>query len=197
METYSLALNTKRLYDSKSQVFSSNLLRDIFEINKESSFFSTINRLVKAGVLTKLEKNKYILSSSSISDFLIANFLYQPSYISVETALNFHGVLSQFPYEITSVTTKKTFKKNYERKRFSYLHIKNDLYWGFDKTNDSLIASPEKALLDQLHFASKGLRGFPSDEYDLSTIDSGKLKEYAGHFPKTRQFLKLLKELKL
>jgi len=168
METYSLALNTKRLYDSKSQVFSSNLLRDIFEINKESSFFSTINRLVKAGVLTKLEKNKYILSSSSISDFLIANFLYQPSYISVETALNFHGVLSQFPYEITSVTTKKTFKKNYERKRFSYLHI-----------------------------ASKGLRGFPSDEYDLSTIDSGKLKEYAGHFPKTRQFLKLLKELKL
>ena len=45
---------------------------------------------------------------SSTNDFLLANFLYQPSYISLESALSFFGIVTGFAYQITSLTTKKT-----------------------------------------------------------------------------------------
>ena len=113
METYNLAYLTKKLYDTKLPVFSTKSLKDILEVKKESTYFSVVERLTKAEVIKKIEKNKYILSSPSANDFLIANFLYQPSYISLETALNLHGILSQFPYEITSITTRKTNRKKF------------------------------------------------------------------------------------
>lgn len=76
----------------------------------------------------RIEKNKYILSDKKINDFELANFLQIPSYISFETALNYHGLLSQFPYEITSATCKKTNKKEFQDKIYSYVHIDRSLY---------------------------------------------------------------------
>ena len=39
---------------------------------------------------------------------MTANYLYQPSYISLDSALSFYGVITGFSYKITSVSTKKT-----------------------------------------------------------------------------------------
>ncbi|MFW5702849.1 MAG: type IV toxin-antitoxin system AbiEi family antitoxin domain-containing protein, partial [Candidatus Dojkabacteria bacterium] len=58
-------------------------------------------------VLIQLEKGKYQIAGRSPSDFAIAQFLYSPSYISFETALNYHGILPQFPHEITSATMRR------------------------------------------------------------------------------------------
>ncbi|MCL5090908.1 MAG: hypothetical protein M1514_02765 [Patescibacteria group bacterium] len=130
METYNLAVLTKRIYESGLFFFSSKTLRDILTINNEVVFFRIINRLVKSEVLQKIEKNKYFLKGATFSDFALANFLYSPSYISFESALNFYGLLAQFPYEITSVTTKKPLQKNIEEKVFSYTHLQKNLFWG-------------------------------------------------------------------
>lgn len=196
MGTYNLALITKKIYDSGLTLFYLKTLKDILGIGKEGTTFNILKRLVKNEVLLKIEKDKYILKNAKISDFTLANFVYQPSYLSFESALNFYGILSQFPYEITSATSKKTKRKEIDGKVFSYSHIKKELFWGYEKKEDFLIAFPEKALLDQLYLVSKGLKRAALDEYDFSFLDLPRLKKYLGEYPKTRETTKMREILK-
>jgi len=192
MERYNLARVTKKIYDSDCKLFSLNTLKSLLEVKKESTLFSLIKRLVTNGVLKKIEKDKYILKEAGVDDFSLANFIYQPSYISFETALNFYGILSQFPYEITSATSKKTSKKIIEGKIYTYTHLQKSLFWGYEKKDGFLIAFPEKALLDQLYLAAKGTRGVSLDEYDFSLIKWKKFKDFLQKYPATRQFKSII-----
>jgi predicted transcriptional regulator of viral defense system len=188
MERYNLVAATKRIYDSRLSFFTIKTLKDILEVRKESSLFPVIKRLLQVGLLVKIERDKYLLKGAKVHDFALANFIYRPSYISFESALNFYGILSQFPYEVTSVTSKKTVKKTFESKVFVYNHIKMDLFWGYKKQDNSLIAFPEKALLDQLYLTAKGYKNISLDEYDLSRISTLRLKKYLRKYSRTRQF---------
>lgn len=196
METYNLAIITKKIYESGFSFFSLKTLKDILEIKKEATLFSVIKKLIKTGILIKMEKDKYLLEGAKTSDFALANFLYQPSYVSFESALNFHGILSQFPYEISSATTRKTGRKEFQDKVFTYARIKKDLFWGYEKKEDFIIAFPEKALLDQLYLAAKGYKKLNLDEYDLTRIRISRLKEYLNKYPQTRQVKSTIKTLK-
>jgi len=195
MERYNLVSITKRIYDSHLSFFTLKTLKDILEVRKENSLFSVIKKLLQAGILVKIERDKYLLKGVSIHDFALANFIYQSSYISFESALNFYGILSQFPYEITSVTSKKTVEKTFESKVFVYNHIKKDLFWGYKKQDNFLIAFPEKALLDQLYLTAKGYKNIGLDEYDLTGINKTRLKKYLKKYPKTSQFGAAIKVL--
>ncbi|MCD6471067.1 hypothetical protein J7K86_00870, partial [bacterium] len=166
MERYNLAVLTKKIYDSGFFLFTLKTLRDILEIKKEGTLFNIIKKLIEAKILIKLERDKYLLKDAKVNDFTLANFIYQPSYVSFESALNFYGILSQFPYEISSATAKKTIEKNIQDKAFVYTHIKKDLFWGYEKREDYIIALPEKALLDQLYITAKGYKKINLDEYD-------------------------------
>ena len=196
MERYNLAGITKKVYDSGFSFFTLKTLRDILEISKESTLFSIVKKLIKAGVLLKIEKDKYLLKRREANDFALANFIYQPSYISFESALNFYGILSQFPYEIFSATARKSVKKVFQDKIFVYSHIKKELFWGYEKKENFLIALPEKALLDQVYLMSKGCKSINLDEYDLSRMKVSRLKEYLSKYPKTRQFKSAVNLLK-
>ncbi len=196
MATYNLATITQKIYNSGFVLFHTKTLKDILEIEKKSGLFSIIKKLTKAGVLLKIEKNKYLLKEKNVKDFTLANFLYQPSYISFESALNFYGIISQFPYEISSATTKKPVKKQFQNKIFTYTHIQKNLSWGYEKKDGFIIASPEKALLDQLYLSSKGYKKINLDECDFANINKSKLKKYLKQFPSTRQFQNIIKDLK-
>jgi len=196
METYNLAAITKRIYESGFSFLGLRTLKNVLEIKKKASLFLVIKKLIKTGILIKIEKNKYLLKSAKTNDFALANFLYQPSYVSFETALNFYGILSQFPYEISSATTRKTNKKKFEDKVFTYTRIKKDLFWGYEKKGGFIIALPEKALADQIYLSSKGYKRINLDEYDLERISTLKLKKYLNKYPKTRQFKNILEKVK-
>jgi len=196
MERYNLAVLTKRIYESEFQLFTLEALREVLEIKKDSTLFSTVKKLSQAGVLIKIERGKYLLKDSKVSDFALANFIYQPSYISFESALNFYGILSQFPYEVTSATSKKTKEKIFQGKVFTFTHIKKELFWGYQKKQDFIIAFPEKAFLDQLYLAAKGYKRINLDEYNLEGLDVFRLKEYFKKYPQTRQCEKMAKLIK-
>ena len=185
MESYNLAQATQTLLTSPIPVFSSASLESLLKISKERSVFSVISRLLKNGILEKLGKNCYVLVKKPAHQFLIANLYYSPSYVSFESALSYYGILSQFPTEVTSVTPLRTTKYRLKDHLYSYSHLKKDLYWGYNKTQDGfLIATPEKAVLDQAYLASKGLKSFPKDELDWTLVDKNKLLEYAKIYPK-------------
>lgn len=160
-------------------LFSITDFKKIFSISKDNTAYKIIARLTKSGILKKMIKGKYLFTLISTDDFQIANFMYPSSYISLESALSFYSILAQFPHQITSITAKKTRNIETLNKEFTYFHIKPSLFFDYEKKDNFLIASPEKALLDYLYFASKGLRDASLDEFDLSIINKKKLNKLA------------------
>ncbi|MEK7633226.1 MAG: hypothetical protein AAB437_00085 [Patescibacteria group bacterium] len=181
---------TKKIYESSTQLFTLKTLREHLNIDKSSSLFNIVNRLIESGVLIKIERNKYSLKKYSCSEFALANFMYESSYVSFESALSFYGVLSQFPYEVTSATLGQTRLKKFNEKEYGYYHLKKSLFWGYIKEDNYLIADKEKALVDQLYLSSKGIKKIHLEEYDLSLINKSKLKSYILKYPQTSQFKK-------
>lgn len=173
----------KKVLDSDKVFYESVDLYTIFGYPPNRTLEDTIKRLVDDKVLTPLEKGKYFVTTKNPSDFEIAYFLYNPSYVSFETALNYRGILPQFPVQITSATTRRSNKKNVLGKTYSYSHIKKDYFTGYERIGESLVAVPEKALVDQIYFSMKGIKSTLNlDEYDLSNISKGKLQYYSDIF---------------
>jgi len=174
----------EKLYKSGRELFTTLDLRLIFGINSERTFEDTVQRAIDNRILIQIEKGKYKLSGSSVNDFEVAQFLYSPSYISFETALNFHGILEQFPFSITSGTTKKSCQKEISGKIFTYSKLNKSIYVGYYKEQNFLMAYPEKALFDQVYMSYKGLRSIKIlEDLDYKRIDMDKFNQYVSLLP--------------
>lgn len=163
----------------------------------KNSLYKMANRLEKKKILTRLTgAGKYYLTKSNPTEFEIANYLYKPSYISLESALSFYGILPQFVYSVTSVTTRKSKKFLFQNKEYVFSHLNENVFWGYEKNNNILIASPEKALIDSLYFVSKNLIDLDFLELDLSVINKRVLLEMASNI-KYKPFKNKIKKLKV
>lgn len=93
--------------------------------------------------------------------FFIANRIYSPSYISLETALSYYGFIPEAVFAITSVSTRKTRSFSTGYGEMIYKHIHPRYFFGFNLVEFEgfrfKIASPEKAVLDFLYL-NPGLR---------------------------------------
>lgn len=117
-----------------------------------------LDRWEKKGYLKKIKRGYYCFGSQEVNrDFLFctANKVYSPSYVSLEMALKFYGLIPEEIFQITSVGTKKIAGFETDIGSFSYRHIKPSLYWGYRLVDFGkrkiLIAEPEKAVLDYLY----------------------------------------------
>jgi hypothetical protein len=116
-----------------------------------------LTRWVKKGYLLKLRNGIYAFSKDyeGIKGEEIASVLYQPSYLSLESALSFYGFIPEMVYAYVSVTGKinRTFDNKFGH--FVYRHIRPSLFWGYRETRTEnsryLLAEPEKAVLDYLY----------------------------------------------
>jgi len=150
---------------------------------QKKSLLVTLTRLVKSGVLIRPRKNVYLVFSESHPTEEVANQIYFPSYLSFESALSRHGILSQIPYTLTFATTRSSKKMLLQNLEVEYSHIQNKLFFGYSQIGNINVADPEKALLDQLYLVSKGTRNISIEELDLSGINKTKLDSYANKFP--------------
>lgn len=131
-----------------------DLLKEYYRPNDK------INEMVKKGELTTIKKGLYMpgpkINIAKPEPFLIANHLWGPSYVSLEAALSYWGLIPERVYEISSMTTKTA--KNYQTPvgRFSYFHAPLPYYsYGIKRVQLTpkqvvLIASPEKAICDMI-----------------------------------------------
>lgn len=173
------------------------------------SIRDNINKWTKKGYIYRLKNNLYTLNENDrktgVSRFFIANYVYTPSYVSLEYAMYHYGLIPENVYEMTSVTTRKTavFKNHFGT--FSYSNVKFDLFFGYTAMKDEnemhvVIATPEKALLDfiYLRFCRRKSRG-SIDEFvaknrvqNLKTLDRKKYNKYVRKYPeRDREILKL------
>lgn len=123
-----------------------------------------INQLVQQKILTPVKKGLFIPGlKSNISrpePFLIANHLRGPSYVSLESALAYWGLIPERVFEISSVTLKSSKEYHTPVGTFTYLHTTLPYYaFGIKAIaltgkQNILIASPEKALCDKIIMTS-------------------------------------------
>ena len=164
-----------------------------------------LSRWAQQGKLIRLKRGIYALPQEKqkigCSEIFISNVLYSPSYVSLEFALNFYGLIPERATVVTAVSTHKTKKFQNRMGTFSYRKVKENLFFGYEKVRDEyghsiLIATPQKALLYKLYFDS----GFHFDSsyfienlrlQNFESLDIKKLKLY-GEKMKVRKIQKML-----
>lgn len=128
---------------------------------------------VKKGYLIKLRQGYYAFpeyKDSTDFTFLVANVIYRPSYISLQTALSFYGIIPEAVPGITNVTTLKTKEFSNSFGEYVYKNIKPDMMFGYELREIAggrriMFATPEKALIDLLY-----LYPFYNTERDLEEL---------------------------
>lgn len=154
-------------------------IKKILDIKQDNTLYKSLERFAKKGILKRVARGVYCSSLYTPEKFEIATTLYQPSYISFESALNFYGILIQTPFIVTSATLKKTKHIKTSYGEFQYTHIDEEKFFGYEKIRNFLIATPEKSLIDELYLVSKGFRKISIEELELKTINIKLLKRYA------------------
>jgi len=122
-----------------------------------------INDLLKKKEIIRIKKGLYVfgpeVARGPYSKETLANLIYGPSYISLEYALSFYGLIPERVETVTSVTNKRNKFFNTPGGNFSYRYINPAIYpsgitlYKQDKYHSILIATKEKALSDILYFS--------------------------------------------
>lgn len=162
--------------------------------------YNKISALEKKDNLLRLKQGLFAphpnCSGQLLSTELIANHLYGPSYISLQYALRFYGLIPERVYTVTSMTIKHSRVFYNSLARFEYVHIDEKAFLiGIRAvTMDDatfLIASPEKALCDliadishlNLRYKNEILVWLEEDiRFDMDELfhfDTNILREYA------------------
>jgi hypothetical protein len=120
-----------------------------------------IHQLINEGVLQAIKKGLYVAgpavdATRKPEPFLLANHILGPSYVSVETALAYHGFIPERVYEIASMTTKAPRKFRTSLGTFTYTKLALP-YYSFGIQSEKLaddqyamVASPGKAIFDKV-----------------------------------------------
>ncbi|MCK5884730.1 MAG: hypothetical protein KAG61_13650 [Bacteriovoracaceae bacterium] len=118
-------------------------------------------RACQKGDLIRVRKGLYLAGEDKrkghYNSFSIANYIAEPSYVSLESALSFYGLIPEAVYTTTSVTTKVGFEAKTPVGQYSFSYLKIDYFrFGFYQVKDGehkfLIATPLKALMDNYIF---------------------------------------------
>jgi hypothetical protein len=130
-----------------------------------------ILRMVKNEELVRLKNGFYLISekithesSIVIPSEQVANLLYGPSYVSMEWALSFYGMIPERVHTVTSMTLGRNKEYSTFVGDFSYSTLSSESYSiGITQKKSPnfiggfLIASPEKALADMVFKTCKNL----------------------------------------
>lgn len=191
------------------QRFNKYIVFSTREIEKLYPDFNKMNLLSwqKKGYLQKLRNTWYFFTDIKIDEtvlFYMANKIYKPSYISLESAFLYHGLIPEAVFTINSITTLKTQRFKNQMNFFIYTNIKSSCFFGYElvqKENYTFkIADMEKALLDYLYIRTsiKTVNDIEALRLDKQLLQEKlnlqKLSDYANIY-KSKTLLKKVKIL--
>ena len=158
---------------------------------------NNLTRWCAQGLLVPLRNGFYAFPELLRNqDFIyhIANKMYAPSYVSLHSALSYHGYIGAAPgMPVSSVSERKTKSFRNAFGKFDYQTMKQGLHFGYGRHSIGGIAFemayPEKALLDlfylypALYGTEQGMRNFAIEDRMLyENLDVEKLYDYAERF---------------
>ncbi|MHB8279694.1 MAG: type IV toxin-antitoxin system AbiEi family antitoxin domain-containing protein [Candidatus Humimicrobiaceae bacterium] len=176
-------------------IFSLRDIENLFPEENQKTIKNNLSRWIEKNLLARLRKNLYELIEpglkTNIPDVYVANKLYTPSYISLETALSIYSLIPDIAFHVTSLTTLPTreFKNKYGS--FFYRSCQKKAFTGYRLMQYEgfkiLIADKEKALVDFLYFSlrQKGPLNFEEERFErdlISKLNWERVLEYAKLF---------------
>ncbi|HNV87069.1 MAG TPA: hypothetical protein PKL97_08945 [Candidatus Omnitrophota bacterium] len=162
----------KMLSEKKYYVFSLDDACVFFPEEARGALKQYLSRWKKSGRIASLRKGLYELvypENRVLSDMHLANKIYAPSYVSLETALSHYSLIPEVSMAVLSITSKPTRQFKNHHGLFVYRSVQPKAFCGYRIENhngaDVLIADPEKALVDFLYFKTSR-----STKFDLNTL---------------------------
>ena len=167
----------KKIYEElKTDVLPLSLINSSLDNKSDNAKKSFLKRACQKGDLIRVRKGLYLVGEgkrrSHYNSFVIANYMVEPSYVSLESALSFYGLIPEAVYTTTSVTTKVGSEVKTPVGQYSFSYLKTDYFnFGFYQIKDGdhkyLIATPLKALMDYIVLKKKEYKSAEELEEDL------------------------------
>ncbi len=124
-----------------------------------------MSRWVAAGKLVQLRRGLYALAPAwrkvEPHPFVVANALQRGSYVSLQSALAFHGLIPEHVPVVTSVGPRRAETVRNALGSFQFNHLTSALSFGYTQIEVAarqfaFVARPEKALLDLVYLTAGG-----------------------------------------
>ncbi|MDD5621278.1 MAG: hypothetical protein PHS27_01680 [Candidatus Pacebacteria bacterium] len=187
----------KKLKSLGLLVFTPLEFRNIFDVSAGAASVFISHNIGERGIFNKMKNGLYLIRDANVSNYFIANKLYEPSYISLNAALSYYGIIPETVYGITSITTKAFREFKNLKGNFIYQRIKKRAFTGYvlKEINGErvLIAEPEKALADYLYFVDLKKVSL-NDRLELKNIRKDELISFVELF-KRKSMLKLIDQI--
>ena len=124
-----------------------------------------LGRWVNAGKVYQLRRGLYALAppyqQTKPHPFLVANQLVRPSYVSLQSALAYYGLIPEYVPVTTSVTSDRPHEFATPLGKYQFHKVKTERFFAFNLEDlgngqNAYIALPEKALLDLVYLHPGG-----------------------------------------
>ncbi len=173
------------------------------ELAGYASAHSKLTRMVKSGAWIRIRRGLYLdATTPGVSPLNLAGILCGPSYVSFEYALSYHSLIPEEVRTITCASFHKNKHKTFDTPigRFTYMSLPDQVYplaVMLQEENGAgfLIATPEKALCDQLYKQGSlnSLRALEAllfddlrlEKGDLLALDRGLIRTLAPLYRRT------------
>jgi predicted transcriptional regulator of viral defense system len=167
-----------------------------------------LSRWVKSGRLLQLRRGLYALAPpyrrTEPHPFLVANQLVRGSYVSLQSALAYHGLIPEHVPVTTSVTTGRPQHRENAFGPFDYHHCGRERLDGYRLEKlaggqEALVATPTKALADLIQLVPGADSRAYLSELRLTSLEKLDLEELTdsslGDRPKLRRAFRRLAAL--
>ena len=167
-----------------------------------------LSRWVKTDKIFQLRRGLYSFAPPyqkiKPHPFLVANRLHKASYVSLQSALSFYGLIPEVVNITTSVSTGRPERLETPLGTYEFRHIKTELLFGYQMIElggqNAFVATPEKALLDLIYLQPGGDSTVYLKELRLQNtekLDKGLLVQHSQRFntPKLQKAVKGILQL--
>lgn len=168
----------------------------------DNARYAAVKRAMKAGQLLRVRRGLYLIASKIRScapdKYALAAVIYQPSAVSLESALSYHGWIPEAVYTTTCVSPKRAQDFKTPLGVFSYKHVPpQGFYDGIVRHETALgitmVATPWRALADLMftrHISWPSLSALLDDmridEQPVIASDDLVLAHLAERYPSIR-----------
>lgn len=176
-----------------------------------------IKRAISAGEILNIRRGLYCLApefqKKPVSVYALAERIYGPSYISMESALSYHGWIPEAVYACTCASFSHSREFATPLGVFSYRRVpQNAFFLGVDRCKDAngnvfFMATPAKALADLLYVhklnwfsMAEPVASLRIDEEEPAQVNTQELEELLGNYSngRVKRFLSgWLRQMKL
>ena len=145
--------------------------QDVATLFPESEYkrYGLVKRAIAGGEIIHIRRGLYCLATKfqkkKINLHSLAQHIYGPSYISLESALSWHGWIPEAVYALTNASSGKSKEFKTPLGAFSYSRVPQKIFYAdVERLTDAagdifLMASPVKALADYVYVNKKDWTG--------------------------------------